>query len=421
MFTWSLAIRNLRRRKLRTALTASGIVVGISMMLILLSLVSGMETQVRSMVRALGGADITVSNSTSFRDRAGGFFGFLPSPSTLDASIVNVLSGIPGVYALSPQYSFSGSINGRRVTIYGIEPASYEIVTGGLNIIEGRFLTENSAGEIVIGKALMEFLDLTLGQTVSLSSGQIGAERTFKVIGVFETGMVFQEYAAYIALADAQEITGESGRITHVLIKCEDPSIVSEVSSLISSAVPGVRVATPTIMVQQATNMLNTLTMFFATIGLVALFAGSFGVVNTMMMAVTERTREIGVLKAIGAKSHDIMKLFLTEALLIGLIGGGVGVLAGSILAHVFPMLVPGMFATGISPFGMRNPFSRPGTTNSMLGGTTTQTFRLVLPAITPMNVAICFSLGALVGILAGLYPAWRASRMKPVEALRHV
>ncbi|MEM1990026.1 MAG: FtsX-like permease family protein, partial [Candidatus Bathyarchaeia archaeon] len=120
-------------------------------------------------------------------------------------------------------------------------------------------------------------------------------------------------------------------------------------------------------------------------------------------------------------KSHDIMKLFLTEALLIGLIGGGVGVLAGSILAYVFPMLVPGMFATGISPFGMRNPFSRPGTTNPMLGGTTTQTFRLVLPAITPMNVAICFSLGALVGILAGLYPAWRASRMKPVEALRHV
>ncbi|MBS7607377.1 MAG: FtsX-like permease family protein [Candidatus Bathyarchaeia archaeon] len=414
MFAWSLAIRNLRRRRLRTALTASGIVVGISMMFILLSLVSGMEAQTRSMIRALGGADITVSNSTSFRGGMGGGgpFGALPSPSTLDASIAEVISGIPGVYAVSPQFSFSGSISGRRITIYGIEPASYEIVTGGLNIVEGRFLAENSNGEIIVGNALMEFLNLTLGQTVSLSAGQGGKERTFNIIGVFETGMVFQEYAAYITLADAQDITGEYGVVTQILVKCEDPSIVSDVASLILSTVPGVRVTTPTAVIQQASQTLNTLTMFFATIGLVALFAGSFGVVNTMIMSVTERTREIGVLKAIGAKNHQIMKVFLAESLLIGLIGGGVGVAAGGILAYLFPMLTSGLFSVGASPFGMRN---------AGLSGRAISNIRLATPAITPTNIAICFSLGALVGILAGLYPAWRASRMKPVEALRHV
>ncbi|MEM1607336.1 MAG: FtsX-like permease family protein [Candidatus Bathyarchaeia archaeon] len=414
MFTWSLAARNLKRRKLRTALTASGIVVGISMMLILLSLVSGMEVQARHMVRALGGADITVSNSTSFRGGVGGggFFGALPSPSTLDASILDVVGGIPGVYAVSPQFSFSGSINGRRVTVYGVVPSLYEVVTSGLNIVEGRFLAEDSGGEIVLGKALMELLNLTLGQTVSLSVGQEGVERNFTIVGVFETGMLFQEYAAYITLSDAQDITGERGSVTQILVKCEDPSVVSDVASIISSTVPGVRVITPTAVLQQANQMLNTLTMFFATIGLVALFAGSFGVINTMIMSVTERTREIGVLKAIGAKSRDIMKVFLAESFLIGLIGGGVGVAVGSVLAYIFPMLTSGLLSTGFSPFGMRNPFS---------SGRATQTFMFATPTITPTNIAICFSLGALVGVLAGLYPAWRASRMKPVEALRHV
>ncbi|MEM3715786.1 MAG: FtsX-like permease family protein [Candidatus Bathyarchaeia archaeon] len=420
LFTWSLAVRNLKRRKLRTALTASGIVVGISMMLILLSLVSGMEVQARSMVRVLGGADITVSNSTLFRGGmgGGGFFGALPSPSTLNASIVDVVGRIPGVYAVSPQFSFSGSINGRRVTVYGVVPSLYEIVIGGLNIVEGRFLAENSSGEIVLGKALMEFLNLTLGQTVSLSSGQGGVERSFTIVGVFETGMLFQEYAACITLADAQEITGERGFVTQILVKCEDPSMVSDVASLISSTVPGVRVTTPTAVLQQANQMLNTLTMFFATIGLVALFAGSFGVVNTMIMSVAERTREIGVLKAIGAKGNDIMKIFLAESLLIGLIGGGVGVAVGSVLAYAFPILTSGLLSVGVSPFGMRNPFSRtanPGLSRAV------QTFMFATPTITPINVAICFSLGVLVGVLAGLYPAWRASRMKPVEALRHV
>lgn len=421
MFAWSLAARNLRRRRLRTALTASGIVVGVSMMFILLSLVSGMETQARSMVRALGGADITVSNSTSFRDRmSDGFFGALPSPSTLNASIAESIIGIPGVYAISPQFSFSGFINGRRVTVYGVEPSLYELVTGGLNIVEGNFLSKNSDGEIVLGRALMGFLNLTLGQTVSLSTSQEEEGRAFRIVGVFETGMIFQEYAGYITLTDAQNITGEYGLVTQILVKCEDPSIVSDVASLISSTVPGVRVITPASSIQQATQMLNTLTMFFATIGLVALFAGSFGVVNTMIMSVAERTHEIGVLKAIGARSSDIMKIFLVESLLIGIIGGGVGVAAGCILAYVFPTLTSSLFASGASPFGMRNPFSNlgPGSPGRGGGG---MSIMLARPAITPMNIAVCFSLGALVGILAGLYPAWRASRMKPVEALRHV
>jgi putative ABC transport system permease protein len=408
MLTWSLAIRNLKRRKLRTGLTASGIVVGISMMLILLSLVSGMEAQTRSMVRAMGGADITISNGTMpAREGMGGFFGVV---RTLNESLTQIISQIPGVYAISPQLSFSGNIGGARTTIYGINPASYMAVTGGLNIVSGSFLSESSKNEIVLGRALMDSLNLTLGQDVNLEVSQ-GEEKAFRIIGIFETGIVFHEYAGYITLADAQNITGQNDLVTQILVKCEDPSLVSDVSSLISSSISGVRVSSPTTVVQQASQMLNTLTMFFATIGLVALFAGSFGIINTMIMSVTERTREIGILKAIGAKNSDIMKMFLAEALLIGLMGGGFGVIIGSILTYVFPMLTSGLFSFGASPIGMGNPGFR-----GFRGA-----FSLnIAPAITPINIALCFSLGAIVGILAGLYPAWHASRMKPVEALRH-
>lgn len=406
-FTWEIAFRNLRRRKLRTTLTVLGIVVGVSLMLVILSLASGMESQARIMIRALGGADIILTNATALRDLRGPSETFL-GRSLLDESIIGIVCSIPGVYAASPQLSFSTSIDGRRVTIYGIESSSYEVVTGGLNIVEGRFISNN--GEIVLGRALMELLNLTVGASVTLSTGQ-GENRDFNIVGVFESGVSFQELSGYVTLVDAQNTTGKRGLISQVLVKCDDPSMASQVASFISSTIKGIRAVTPTAMLERVSQVLNSLTIFFATIGLVALVAGSFGVVNTMIMSVTERIREIGILKAVGAKSRDIMKMFLAESLLIGLLGGCVGVLVGIALAYMFPMLTAGLFSYGATPFWTGSP---------MIGGRTPTNMMLAIPLLTPLNVTICFSLGALVGILAGLYPAWRACRLRPVEALRY-
>jgi putative ABC transport system permease protein len=122
-----------------------------------------------------------------------------------------------------------------------------------------------------------------------------------------------------------------------------------------------------------------------------------------MVMSVSERTREIGTLKAIGARDSKILKIFLTEALLIGLIGGIVGITIGTVLSFIFPLFTRGILgASGGAGFGAR------------ISGV------IIAPAITPFNLVLCFSLGALVGVLAGIYPAWRAAKMKPVEALRY-
>lgn len=413
MEVWKMAFRNISRRKLRTTLTVLGIVVGVSLMLALFSLVSGMDVRVTQMVRALGGADITIYNATlpgRGGQPFGGFGGFITiTRGMLSIELVQQIIQIPGVYAVSPQLSFMGYLGSSRITIYGIDPSTYNEVTGGLNIIEGRELQQGDKNKIVLGKTIVEALDITIGSKVKIGTSTTEQEE-FEVIGVFETGVTFQEYAGYIMLEDAQRLTGYRGQVSQILVKCEDPYIVSEVANTISNLVPGIRVTTPTTMVTQAIQLLNTLTMFFATIGLVALLAGSFGVMNTMFMSISERTREIGILKAIGARNIEILKMFLAEAIIIGALGGGIGVIIGAIITYILPMFMPGFI--GIAPF---------------IGGTTARGVRQVrttqtfTPTLTPMNIALCFSLGILVGLLAGLYPAWRASRMKPVEALRHV
>jgi putative ABC transport system permease protein len=398
-----MAIRSLRRRRLRTGLTVSGIVVGISMMFILLSLVSGVQVQTTQLVRALGGADITVSNSTAPAGGARGEFAqFTGASLPLNESLTQTISEIPGVYAVSPQLSFSGYVNGSRVTVSGIDPGTYSIVTTGLNVVNGTSISSN-ASDVVLGKSIADHFNATIGETVVVGTNS-SDENAFTVVGIFETGISFEELSAYIPLSTAQNITGQMDLVTQILVKCIDPNDVSTVASAITSAIPGVRATSPTTLVQQASQLVNTLGLFFAVIGLVALFAGSVGVVNTMIMSVTERTREIGTLKAIGARDSKVLKIFLTEALLIGLIGGVVGIIIGAVLSFIFPLLTRGVLGgSGGAGFGAR------------LSTVT------IAPAITLPNILLCFSLGALVGILAGLYPAWHAARMKPVEALRHV
>ncbi len=415
-----MAFRNLRRRKSRTALTVSGIVIGVGMILVLLSLTAGTSAQTSGLLRNVLNAEITVVNGTrpsfsGFGGGGGGFGGggtgggggfrsFFGTGNTVSQSLVDQIGNMTDVYVASPQLTITGYVNGSNAFLYGIDPATYSTATNGLTITNGSMLSSSSGtNQIVLESTFAADENLTIGSTVWAGTNSTGANSTnFTVVGLYSSGSTFgpETDTGYISIQNAQALGNDSGKVTDIYVKATTPSLVNQVASEIDSSISGVTANTASNSVITASSLSGTLTTFFTIIGLVALLAGGFGVVNTMMMSVSERIREIGTLRAIGARRSQVMRIFLSEAFLIGIIGGIIGVFIGAIVTFALPS------------------FTSAASTGAGVGGF----FRGGLsPTLTATNLLLSFLLGTIVGVCAGIYPAWRASRMNTVEALRHV
>jgi putative ABC transport system permease protein len=370
----------------------AGIIVGVAFILVLLSLVAGIDAQVRTSIRTLGGADIIVYNATIINPRQSFLFG---SSSTLNASIVEEIASLPHVYAASPQLTEVVIVNDTWALIWGIDSKTFDDAAGGLNIVEGRGIGESETNVAVLGKALYDVLNASLGQQVLVKARPPNELNnvSLTIIGVYETGVSWTDRGLYVPISVVQDLTESHGEVSSILVKADDPNDVEVVSSEIKALFQETRVVTIATITERASQFLNTMTVSLGSIGMVALVAGSFGVVNTMFISVVERTREIGTMKAIGAKNSTVLKLFIFEAFILGCLGGIVGVALGSLSS-----LAVSSLSIDILP-----------------------TARNVSPLLTLPNIAVSFFLGLGAGVVAGLYPAWRAARMKPVEALRHV
>lgn len=384
----SEAIRNIFRRPLRTGLTILGIVIGVFALTVMGALAEKLNVLVD------GGDDYFRTRVFVFDEGAAS--GFQASARPITRDIVEQIDRLNGVQRATPVLQTlldPEEIGGFDIPelLTGIEPETWYDPSVDLRVDAGRMLEAGEQGVTVIGADLAERYDLRVGDDFTIR------DRTFEVVGVLERTLTFPDKIAYVPLRDAQEIYVESvpqgfdyrtdELATQIEVFPDDISQADAVASEIEDAVDGVRTVTPDQVAAQIGQASVVFNLIIVGASVIAVIVGGLSVINTMVMTVSERVREIGIKKAVGARTRTILAEFIVEATLLGAIGGLIGLSAGALLVVVL---------------------------NAQTAGSGTTVF-----LITPMLLLRSFVFATLLGALAGVYPAFRAARLDPVQALR--
>jgi ABC-type lipoprotein release transport system permease subunit len=362
-----MAIQSLWQRASRTMLTLAviGLTVGsiIAIEAVMLGFTGEMNdlfgSEAQVMVRQENVADTSLS---AVDERVGDKIAALPE--VLD------VSGLMFTATMLPE-------SGGFMVLQGYQPRSF--LTNRVNIVTGEPLAGNH--EILLGRSIADVLHKEVGDTMDLSGYR------FRVVGIFESKISWEEIGGIITLRDAQAFMGRPRKVTLFAVRLKEPQQAMDLVERINLEFTDVHASLAGDFVSELPDMENSSAMI-GSISFLAILVGGVGVLNTMLMSVFERTREIGVLRALGWRRRRILGLILREATVLGLLGGLAGIAVAYFLAGLL-MAIPN-YGDMINPVWTLEVFSR----------------------------AIFVALA--LGVLGGLYPAFRATRLQPVEALRY-
>ena len=370
----SLIVKNPFRNRTRAALAILGISIGIATIVALGMITDGLTASSQTTQNS-GAAEIQVTAEGSNALSATG--------GTLNTNYITELQNISGVSATAGEIRgitpAAGTVSGLLVSGMNSNQTNLE----GISITNGTMYADGS-NQVILGKQIAPVLNKTVGSTISL----FGKE--FTVVGIFSSGNIVTDSIAFVSMSTLQNLTNTNGKITLVDVKVNDNANVTDVANAITNAYPN-QLSTTT---QTQTNELMSKTTgsiktASAAISVLAIIIGGIGIINVMIMSVFERTREIGVLKAVGWKSSDILIMILGESIILTLVAAVVGILLGVIGSEAL-----------LAFFSTTGSFLKP-----------LFTWNIVLRA---------FAIALIVGIIGGIYPAYRASRLPPTEALRY-
>ena len=409
-----MAYKALVDRKMRSVLTILGITVGSAIILALVASTNGLTANITSNIEKTGANVLTIRNAGGFFERG--------STSTYQLSSLDVdyLTTVPGVVAVYPYYSYGAAINNGgtsvQASIVGIDLTSLPILYNGLTIAEGLIPQSGDTTSAVVGWQIANPVSGTpigLNQMVSMSiSGIKGAKGALSytvlasaILTSYGTALFSNvDDTVYVSLQAATLLT-KSPYFTGIYVIVDNTDNVAAVQNDIQAYYStNVRIISPGQILSSITAITGELTLFLGSIGAVSLFVATVGIVNTMYVSVMERTREIGILKAIGYRPRQIMGMFLSEAALTGAIGA----ICGLALGYVISFLMGGMLG-GIG--GARVTFGGPGG-----GGGAAP----IQPVFSTDLILFSLVFPVVLAVVAGLYPAWRGSRMNAVAALKY-
>jgi putative ABC transport system permease protein len=379
-----LVFKNLTRKKSRFLFTILGIAVGIASLVTLLSLGTGLEAEVKKQSQALGAELVVTPKGWCAYEQISVLTGE-SLPEAIPNEDVEKVAGIKGITAI-PYLVQRTAIKNQPVTVVGIQPEPMKQFKNW-QIDRGEYRLDRES--VVVGSSIAQQFELKTGDKLTIR----GTE--FILRGILKEMDNRDDLVIYLDLATAQKLYGVGDKVSFIAVKVDDVTQMDRYSQEIQERA-NVAVVSDKQLIRSVLAIMGTVRNTLQMIAAVAVLAAAFGIINTMLTAIHERKREIGILQALGARRRTIFSLFLYESALYGLLGGVLGLAAGFAISF---------FA---APYIEQSEFT------AFLGSA--QSVKMFSPAV--VGQAMLFAV--VVACLAGFYPAWKASRLSPVEAISY-
>ena len=395
-----LAVSRLGTSRMRAALTMLGIIIGVASVVALVAVGQGASSGITDRISSLGTNLLTINAGATF---TGGIRGAAGSATTLTLADATAIGALDGVAAVAPELSSSQTVvagsENTTTTVLGTTQ-NYPIVRA-YDLWQGSFLTDTSVEQTlrvaVLGSTTAD--DLGLDQSSIGSTITVGGIR-FEVVGILQakggTSVTSGDDQILIPVSTLKRyFTGSSSTGVRSIgvsvaaadqmeaVKSEITALLEERHGITADASDDFSVADQTQLLETATSVYELLTVLLAGVASISLVVGGIGIMNIMLVSVRERTREIGIRKAIGAKNRDILLQFLVEALVLSLLGGLIGIVVGLAASALIGALAGWGFA------------------------------------VNPLTLIAATGFSLVVGVVFGVWPARQAARLDPISALR--
>jgi putative ABC transport system permease protein len=397
-----LAIKNLRHRMSRSLLTLLGIAIGIMAIISLLALGEGMQQAVTGELSSLSDVIIVSTGGGGFSSFGGGGGS---NGGYFTQRDIAVIERVQGIKEVSTQLSGVGlaEYNGKTtiLSLTGMDAAVMKLQYASQTLDAGEFFNEGDQNKIMIGYSIAHDTfdaDISVGGRI-----KINGEKFF-VSGIFGKqgfGGVSSDSIVLMSSRDFQKLTGQSN-ISLIYLRVYNVNDAESIATTIQNAINQnhgkkdfATATTMTSILQTVQNIIGILQLVLVGIASIALFVSYIGIMNTMLTSVMERTREIGIMKAIGATTRDIMSIFIIEGMLLSSLGGVIGIILGVFGSQALTLILRSFMSMGGGAFQLN-------------------------PIITITSVVLAVAVSLIVGVLSSLYPAWKAARMSPIEAVRY-
>ncbi|MDQ5882980.1 MAG: putative transport system permease protein [Patescibacteria group bacterium] len=385
--------------KTRSGLTILGIVIGIASVIAMISIGQGTQDMITSVIEGLGSNLLTITPGAVRTGIVSAGRGTFQSLKNEDVTAIEDISGVQAVVPeVQRRYQVISSVGlNTNTLVVGTSPDYLSVRNA--NVKSGAFFTENQnksmARVAVLGATAAEDLfgdNDPLGKTIRIN------KINFKVIGVLEEKggfpLVSPDYNVFVPVLTMQKIVTGTDYLTDILVSVENSKLISQIQELVTDSLArkhnvdyqslDFTVTSQADILSSLNQIINTFTFFLASIAGISLLVGGIGIMNMMLTTVTERTHEIGLRKAVGAKKRDITLQFLSESIILTVVGGIIGIICGWLLSLIISKLIG------------------------------------IVTAVSFSSVLLACGVSTAIGMIFGYYPAQKAANLNPIDALRY-